>query len=76
MAVVVKKNESKELKTIGFSKSDHVVVKLKKSGNEKAVHKILADKLVKAKKAEIVKGAELEEKKNTKRQVIPVADNK
>lgn len=70
MAVAVKKKESKELKKIGFSKSDYVVVKIKKSGNEKAVHSILADKLVKAKKAEIVKGAELEEKKNTKRQIV------
>ena len=58
--VKLKGKESEVVGTAKFEASEFMAVKLK-SGKVSLVHKIQGEKLIKSKKAEAVKGAEIEE---------------
>lgn len=62
MATNIKKtvSEKQEGTPISFNTEDFVVIKLKGSDKEYVEHKHFANRLVEAKKAELVKGAEIE----------------
>jgi len=69
MALKIKEKQgSKEVKedsVINFGKEDYVAIKLNGESTVYAEHKMLAKKLVYAKKAEYVKGVEFETPKVT-----------
>lgn len=61
--VALKKKESKKVGVANFEEKDFMVVKLK-SEKVSVVHKIQGEKLIKEKKAEEVKNAELESRRS------------
>ena len=64
MALEIKQNKEEKGTIINFDKEDHSVVEIK--GEMYLVHNVQAEKLIKAKKAKLVKNVELKQPEKNK----------